>query len=90
MLKQKPSMKIKRRYILISRGNEEEVKKIIMDYIGILGYAKAAPVFVKNEEDKIILAVEVKSLNNIRSAFEISESKLKILKVSGTIKGLLK
>lgn len=89
MLKIKPSAKIKRRYLLIE-GTKAKVEKVILDYIGILGWAKAAPHFVKSENNKIVLAVERKELTNVRAAFEISEEKVKILKVSGTLKGLNK
>ena len=86
-LKVKPSAKIKRRYILIE-GDRTKVEKAILDYIGILGWAKAAPHFVKSELKNLVLAIERKSLTNIRAAFEISKEKIKILKVSGTLKGL--
>lgn len=87
-MKQKPSAKIKRRYILLSASSKHEIEKAILDYIGIIGWAKAAPFFVENKDNKIILAVERSSLNNVRAALEISPYKIKILKVSGTLKGI--
>ena len=92
-LKQKASAKIHRRYLLISGADKKTVEKIVLNYIGILGWAEAAPVFVSEksfEEDKIILAVERKSLQSIRASFEICDEKVKILRVSGTLKGLVK
>jgi RNase P/RNase MRP subunit POP5 len=87
--KLKPSMKLKRRYLLIDAESKEVVDKVILDYIGILGYAKAAPVFVKYDKG-IVLAVERKSLDNVRASFELSNEKIKVLRVSGTLKGLKK
>lgn len=78
-----------RRYMLILGAGEEEIKKIILDYVGILGWAKAAPEFLKSEKG-IIIAVKRQELANIRAAFEICPLKLKIVKVSGTLKGLEK
>lgn len=84
-LKFKPSAKIKRRYLLLE-GKKSDIEKAILDYIGVLGWAKASPVFLKSK--KQILSVNRKELSNIRASFEISDSKIKILKVSGTLKGL--
>lgn len=88
-LKIKPSAKINRRYLLLKAKNKKEVESAILDYIGILGWAKAAPHFVERTEH-LILAVERKSLTDVRAAFELSPSNISVLKVSGTIKGLIK
>jgi len=87
-LKSKPSAKIKRRYLKID-GKKSEVEKAILDYIGILGWAKASPVFLRSSP-KIILSVERKSVTNVRAAFEVSPYKISTINVSGTLKGLNK
>ncbi len=86
-MKIKASAKIKRRYLLM-KGRKDEIEKTILDYIGILGWAKASVVFVKTEGEKSILSVERKEVDNVRAAFEASNSNLKVLRVSGTLKGL--
>ncbi len=86
-LKLKPSSKIKRRYLLLSANSKEEIEKAILDYIGILGWAKATPNFIKNKEN-IILAINRRSLDDVKSAIELSNLNIKILKISGTLKGL--
>ena len=92
-LKIRPSAKIKRRYLLIE-GKKSDDEKAILDYIGILGWAKASPVFVEplreKPKDKIILSIDRKELTNVRASFEMTRDKIKILKVSGTLKGLWK
>lgn len=88
-LKGNPTMKIKRRYLLLEADSKEEVERAILDYIGILGWAKAVPFFIDNGE-KIILAIYRKEINNVRAAFELFPGKIKVLKVSGTLKGLKK
>lgn len=87
-MKIKPSARSNKRYLLISADSKEQIEKTILDYIGILGWAKAAPVFVKSEKN-FILAIERKELQNVRAAFELCKS-LKLIKVSGTLKGLSK
>ncbi len=88
MMKLKSSAKIHRRYLLIKSG-KENVEKNILDYIGILGWARAAPVFLNADAtDKIILAVDRKELENVRAAFALSSDKIEVLRVSGTLKGL--
>jgi RNase P/RNase MRP subunit POP5 len=88
-LKIKPSAKIHRRYLLIS-GSKKDIENVILDYIGILGWAKAAPTFVMRHDfsGKQVLAIERKSLNDVRASFELTDKKVEILKVSGTLKGL--
>ncbi|MEK6850360.1 MAG: Rpp14/Pop5 family protein [Nanoarchaeota archaeon] len=88
MLKLKPSMRIKRRYILLQAKNKESVEKAVLDYVGILGWAKAAPTFVKHPGEKIVLAISRESINEVRAAFEICKENIKVIRVSGTIKGL--
>jgi len=92
-LKIKPSMKIHRRYLLLQAKSKDEVERVILDYLGILGFAKASPIFVEDKtkgskkNKNLILAIDRKEINNIRGAFTLS-NKVKTLKVSGTIKSL--
>ncbi len=90
-LKIKPSLKIKRRYILLEAGSREEIEKVVLDYIGILGWAKAGCVFVDVEglgRGKFVLAVAREELNDVRAAFEAADSSARVLRVGGTLKGL--
>ncbi len=90
--KLKPSARIKRRYLLLEAKDKNEVEEAILDYVGILGLAKASPLFISDKKfnDKIILAINRKSLAKIRASFELSPNKIKVLRVSGTLKGLSK
>ena len=87
-LKLKASARIKRRYLLIESPSRDIIEKAILDYIGILGWAKASPFFVKEEDGRFILAVERSELNKVRASFELSGEKIKGKRGSGTIKGL--
>ena len=92
ILKLKPSQQINRRYLLLEATSRKEIETAILDYIGILGWAKAAPLFVEANQgrEKFILAIDRKLLNEVRAAFELSSSVIKLKRVSGTLKGLLR
>ena len=86
-LKLKPSARDKRRYFLVGATNKK-VESAILEYIGILGFAKSAYVKVisKDFPDKLIGSCLVKSLEDIRAALAFAG--IRIEKVSGTLKGL--
>jgi len=75
-----PSLRENKRYLLVDAG-KEEVEKAILDYIGILGWGKSAPVFVGK-----ILAVNRKEVDEVKAGLLLAGIKVK--KVSGTLKGL--
>lgn len=93
-LRLKSSARIKKRYLLLEAESREIVKKVILEYIGALGWARALPVFLdlkKGKEKlkgKIVLSVERAEVLNVRAAFEASKENIKVLKVSGTLNGL--
>ena len=87
MLKQKASARVNRRYLLIN-GTKENIEKAILDYIGILGWAKASPLFVKRVGKRQVLAISRKEVINVGAAMVAASGNLEVLKVSGTIKGL--
>tara|TARA_Y100000034_G_scaffold135272_1_gene206507 strand:+ start:236 stop:514 length:279 start_codon:yes stop_codon:yes gene_type:complete len=84
-LRLKPSARDKRRYFLVSVGNDK-VEKAILDSLGALGMAKAAYMKVKSVGRKTVGSCLRESLNNVRAA--LSSDDINIEKVSGTIKGL--
>lgn len=82
----KPSHRERKRYLLIEKADRQEIEKAILDYIGILGYAKASPRIIKQEKNKMILAINRKELDKIKAAFLFCDIKVK--KVSGSLKKL--
>jgi len=86
-LKLKPSSRDKRRYFLVKAKNEE-VEKAILEYIGVLGFAKSAYMRVdsKKHGEFLVGSCLSPSLNEVRAALGFSG--IKIEKVSGTLKGL--
>lgn len=80
----KKSIREKRRYLLLGKVSKEKAEKAILDYIGILGYGKASPVFVKDN----VLAVDRKEVDKVKASLLLSGIEVK--RVSGTLKGLEK
>lgn len=89
MLKLKPSARENKRYILV-KGSRYNIEKAILEFIGVLGWAKASPVFVSEVADEVVLCINNKALNNVKAAFSLAKNELKVLRVSGTLKGLSK
>ncbi|MEK6825854.1 MAG: hypothetical protein AABY00_03645 [Nanoarchaeota archaeon] len=89
-LKLQPSSRIKHRYLLIRATSRAQIEQAILEAIGVLGWAKAAPLFVDDKlaHNQFILAISRESINEIRASFELFKENVKILKVSGTLKGL--
>ena len=85
-----PTHREKKRYLLIkgSTINKEKIEDAIFDFVGVLGYAEAAPVFIRIQKGLIILAINRGSLEKIRASFLMSDTLFDIIKVSGSLKAL--
>ena len=86
MLSLKASARANRRYLLV-RGKRSAIEHAILEYIGVLGWATAAPVFV-HEQDTVTVAVNREALTHVRAALALAKDELTVLRVSGTLKGL--
>ena len=86
-LKLRPSARDKRRYFLV-KANNKSVEKAILEYVGVLGFAKSAYVKVNTKEfqNKLVGSCLVKSLDDVRTSLALAG--IKIEKASGTLKGL--
>jgi RNase P/RNase MRP subunit POP5 len=82
-----PSHREKKRYLLLEGKNlKKEVNNSIKDFVGILGLSEASPKWI----DENILSINRKSLDKVRASFVIWPKEIRILKVSGSLKGLRK
>jgi len=89
----KPSHREKKRYLLISGkdASMKEIEEAILKFVGILGFAKASPMFVKLEkpkQGKIVISINRSELEKVRSSFLLSGNDLRIERVSGAINKL--
>lgn len=82
-----PTQRLKLRYLLIA-GSRETIEKAILDYLGILGWARAAPTFLPVTPEKWICAIDRRELVNVRAALALSSERLEVVRISGTLKGL--
>lgn len=91
-LKLKPSATISRRYLLLEGAGKEAIERTILNSLGVLGWARASPMFVDLRKGglkgKVVLAIDRKEIARIRTALEMSKAGIKIIRVSGTLKGL--
>ncbi len=83
----KPSIREKRRYIYV-KGHVGDVEKAILDYIGILGMAKASLMWIKRGKDSAIISVNRKMVNDVRAALVVWSENISVERVSGTLKSL--
>jgi len=86
----KPSHREKKRYLLIKGKdvNKKIIEETILEFIGVLGWAEASPQIIKDKKNSIILCINRKSLDKIRTSFVTSNKDLQIIKVSGAINKL--
>jgi len=77
------SLKERRHYVIVPKSDEAKIKNVLMDYLGILNYAKAGPKII-NLGDKIAVSIERDFVNAAKTAFLMS--KVQVIKVTGTIK----
>jgi ribonuclease P/MRP protein subunit POP5 len=96
-----PSLREKKRYIVYEaisdkKLNSNEIKQSIDDallkFIGEFGYAKAGPLFVQTKNNKGIIRINNKYLNEIKTSLALIEkikNKKVIIKTIG-VSGILK
>jgi RNase P/RNase MRP subunit POP5 len=85
--KLRQSARDNRRYFFMNSSDKEKVERAILEYIGVLGFAKSNFMFVE-KDGKIIGSCVRESLENIRAS--LAWKGIKIQKVSGTLAGLFR
>ena len=85
----KPSMREKKRYLLV-RGKDpkENIEKALKDFLGVLGMSKLGLGWIKTEKDSAIISINREMVDNIRASLVVWPEKLTVERVSGTLKGL--
>jgi RNase P/RNase MRP subunit POP5 len=87
----KPSLRNKKRYIMIKGENlKENIEKSILEFIGILGMSKTSLKFVQITPKRAIICVNRKMLDSVKASFAVYKELLTIERVSGSLKGLRK
>lgn len=70
------------------RASKSNVEAALMEYLGVLGWSRAAPVFLKETQKGLIFAVNREELQHVEAACVLYKNPVQVLKVSGTLKGL--
>jgi len=87
----KPSMRERKRYLLVSGKNlKENIPKAIKDFIGVLGMSKTSLSFISSRNDFSVISINREMLDKVRASLCVWSEKMSIKRVSGTIKGLKK
>ena len=81
------SARLNRRYLLV-KASRAHIEAALIEYLGVLGWSRAAPVFLQADGGRCVLAVERKELVHVRAALALAKENLDVLRVSGTLKGL--
>lgn len=87
-LRLKPSARDKRRYFLV-RANNRKIEDAILEYVGVLGFAKSAYMKVNTKNFDSQYAVGsclVKSLDDVRASLAFAGISIEL--VSGTLRAL--
>ncbi len=85
----KPSMREKKRYLLVRGSNlEENIEKAILDFIGVLGMSRAGLGFIEKNKSSSIISINREMVNEIRASLCIFPEKMSVERISGTLKGL--
>jgi len=83
----KPSMREKKRYLLVC-GSVKDIEKAIFEGIGVIGASKTGLKGIKSGRNEAIISVNRGSVDSVRACFVIWPKKLFVERVSGTLKGL--
>jgi len=83
----KPSMREKKRYLLIEGKNiKQEIDQAILDLGGILGLAKVSPQIIMSNQETAIICINRQGLDLIRASLVLRSNNYEIKRVSGSIK----
>ncbi len=85
----KPSMREKKRYILIEGKNiEKNVENAILDFTGTLGLSKAGLKWIETKKNRGILSVNREFVDKAIASFVVYPERIRVQKISGTLKSL--
>ncbi len=79
-----PTRRENKRYLLVS-APQKKLEKVLLDFYGTWGWAKAGPQFIK-ANSHLIISVERSFLEPTRTALDLED--IKVLGISGTINKL--
>jgi RNase P/RNase MRP subunit POP5 len=84
-----PSMRENKRYLLLEgRDLRKRIESCILEFIGSKGFSRIGLQSIEFSKDSAIIAINREVLNDVRAAFALSEERILVKRVSGTLAGL--
>lgn len=84
-------MRENKRYLLVRcSAPRATIESALLEMLGVLGFSKLGFQFIETKHEEAIIAVNREMLEQVRAAFALSQERVQIMKVSGTLKGLRK
>lgn len=85
----KPSMREKKRYLLVRGKNlKKNVEKSILEFIGILGLSEVGLSFISSSENSAVICINRNMVDKVKASFVFCSEDISVEKVSGTLRGL--
>ncbi len=85
----KPSMREKKRYLLVKGKNpKENIEKALKDFLGVFGMSKLGLGWIKTEKNSAIISINRNMVDKVRASLVVWPEKMGVTRVSGTLKGL--
>lgn len=87
----KPSMREKKRYLLVKGKNlRTNIEKAILEFVGVLGMSKTGLGWIKSNKNSVIISVNREMVEHVRASLAVWTDKMVVERVSGSLKGLKK
>lgn len=87
----KPSMREKKRYLIVRGKNlKENIEKAILEFVGVLGMSKTGLswININAKSNTAVISVNREAVNQVRASLAVWPEKMTVERVSGTLKGL--
>jgi len=82
-------MREKKRYLLVKGKNlRQNIEKAILEFVGVFGLSKIGLDFIKSDKNSAVICVNRKFVDSVRASLAVFPEKMKVERVSGTLKGL--
>ena len=85
----KPSMREKKRYLLV-RGKTGDIERAILEGVGVIGMSKTGLGWTKSGKESAVISVNRKAVDSVKACFALWPEKIWVERISGTLKGLEK
>jgi hypothetical protein len=86
-MKRTGTTRLHHQHILFAETNAAQVKEGLLQGLGLLGWARAEPVF-STQHAHVVMSCNPRMINEVKAASVLCSPRLTILRISGTLAGL--